>query len=53
MNASFRPDTEADDPRLHWLAQQGAEGLLDGREARELSEWLARSESARHIFAGY
>lgn len=53
MNASFRPDSEADDPRLHWLAQQGAEGLLDGREARELSEWLARSESARHIFAGY
>jgi hypothetical protein len=48
------PNTiEAEDRRLHWLAQQGAEGLLSGDEARELADWLARSQKARNLFAGY
>ena len=44
---------DSDDDRLHWLAQRGAEGLLSAAEAGELSDRLERSESARHIFAGY
>lgn len=48
------PSTDdRDDDRLHWLAQRGAEGLLSAAEAGELSDRLERSESARHIFAGY
>lgn len=46
-------DDDGGDDRLHWLAQRGAEGLLSPSEARELSARLERSESARHIFAGY
>jgi hypothetical protein len=48
-----KASNEAGDRRLHWLAQQGAEGLLSGDEAKEFSELLTRSQAARNVFAGY